>query len=111
MIVAMTCSFIFLTMYIVYHTTTPETKYCGEGNIRYVYFFLLISHVILAAVIFPFILFTFIRGYTFQVEKHKKMAKWVFPFWLYVAVTGPVLYIMLNPCFGNSDVGINQYIF
>ena len=100
MIIALTLSFLFLTMYVLYHTTTTETKFCREGFIRYIYFFLLISHVILAAVIFPFILFTFIRGYTFQVEKHKKMAKWVYPVWLYVAVTGPIIYIMLKPCFG-----------
>jgi putative membrane protein len=99
MIAAMIFSFVFLALYVLYHTTTPETKYCGEGFIRKIYFFLLISHVVLAAVIFPFILFTFIKGYTYLVEKHKKMAKWVFPFWLYVALTGPILYLMLKPCY------------
>lgn len=97
---ALGMSILFLLLYVVYHITTPETNYCGTGPIRYVYFFLLISHIILAAVILPFILFTYIRAYTNQFEKHRRMAKWVFPLWLYVAITGPVLYIMLSPCYG-----------
>jgi putative membrane protein len=95
---ALIMSFLFLLMYVVYHITTPETKYCGEGSIRTVYFFLLITHVVLAAVSFPFILFTYIRGFTMQVEKHRRMARWVYWVWLYVAITGPVIYIMLRPC-------------
>lgn len=95
--VALGLSVLFLLSYVVYHTTTEATKFGGEGNIRYVYFFFLITHVILAAISLPFILFTFIRGYTGQVEKHRKMAKWVFPIWLYVAVTGPICYLMLMP--------------
>lgn len=99
---ALILSFIFLLMYVVYHITTPETKYCGEGNIRIFYFILLISHVVLAAVSFPFILFTYIRGFTSQVEKHKKMARWVYWVWLYVAITGPIVYLMLRPCINNN---------
>lgn len=98
---ALTMSTLFLLMYVLYHITTPEVKYCGEGSMRGVYFFLLITHVVLAAVSFPFILFTFVRGYTMQVEKHKRMAKWVFWVWLYVAITGPVIYLMLRPCLNN----------
>ena len=101
-VLALLGSGLFLLMYVVYHTTTPETSYCGVGPIRYIYFFFLITHIILAAVILPFILFTFIRGYTQQYAKHKKMARWVYPLWLYVAVTGPVLYLMLSPCYGLS---------
>ncbi len=100
MFLALSLSVMFLLCYVVYHFTTPETKYCGEGSIRTVYFILLISHIILAAVILPFILFTFIRAYTGQIEKHRKMAKWVYPMWLYVAITGPVIYFMLRPCYG-----------
>ena len=99
MFAALISSTLFLLSYVVYHFTTPETLYCGVGNIRILYFILLISHVLLAAVIFPFILFTLIRGYTMQVEKHKKMARWVFPIWLYVAITGPILFLMLRPCY------------
>lgn len=95
--VAMVCSLLFLVSYVLYHFTTPETRYGGEGLMRTGYFFLLITHVVLAAVILPFILFTFTRAYTRQYERHKKMARWVFPLWLYVAVTGPICYLMLKP--------------
>ena len=95
--VAMGLSILFLLCYVLYHITTPETKFGGEGNIKYIYFFFLITHIILAAVILPFILFTFIRAYTGQIERHRKMAKWVFPLWLYVAMTGPICYLMLRP--------------
>ncbi len=97
--VAMALSLLFLMSYVLYHITTPETPYCHEGNIRYVYFFFLITHVILAALILPFVLFTFTRAYTNQFERHKKMARWVFPLWLYVAVSGPICYIMLMDCY------------
>jgi putative membrane protein len=95
---ALFASFLFLLMYVLYHITTPEVKYCGEGGIRMAYFILLISHVVLAAVSFPFILFTYIKGFTMQVEKHKKMSRWVYWVWLYVAISGPVVYLMLRPC-------------
>lgn len=96
---ALGLSVLFLLSYVVYHFTTDETRYCFEGIPRKVYFFFLISHVVLAGVILPFILLTFIRAYTGQIEKHRKMARWVFPFWLYVAITGPICYIMLMPCY------------
>lgn len=99
--VSLGLSIAFLLCYVLYHFTTPETKYCHEGNIRYLYFFLLITHIILAAVILPFILFTYIRGFTWQVEKHRKLAKIVFPLWMYVAVTGPILYLMLKDCYAH----------
>jgi putative membrane protein len=97
---AMVCSALFLLSYVVYHFTTPETRYGGTGIARYVYFFILITHVVLAAVILPFILLTFTRAYTNQFERHKKMARWVFPLWLYVAITGPICYLMLKPYYG-----------
>jgi putative membrane protein len=94
---AMVCSALFLISYVLYHFTTPETRFGGEGFIKTIYFFLLITHVVLAAVILPFVLFTFTRAYTGQYERHKKMARWVFPLWLYVAITGPICYLMLKP--------------
>lgn len=94
---AMVCSGLFLLSYVLYHFTTPETRFGGEGLMRTVYFIILITHVVLAAVILPFILLTFNRAYTGQYERHKKMARWVFPFWLYVAITGPICYLMLRP--------------
>lgn len=99
MITALALSSLFLLCYVVYHFTTPETKFCGEGNIRLVYFFLLITHIILAGVILPFILLTFNRGILMQIARHKAFARWVYPLWLYVAVTGPVVYLMLKPCY------------
>ena len=94
---AMVFSIVFLLSYVVYHFTTPETKFGGEGTIRTVYFVLLLTHITLAALTLPFILLTFIRAYTNQFDKHKKMARWVYPFWLYVALTGPICYYMLMP--------------
>ncbi|MEZ4932447.1 MAG: DUF420 domain-containing protein [Saprospiraceae bacterium] len=97
MTAAVFSSLLFLLGYVVYHLTNEDTKYGGEGFIRYVYFFLLITHIILAAVIFPFILFTYIRAFTKQFDRHKKMARWVYWVWLYVAITGPILYLMIRP--------------
>lgn len=94
---ALALSVVFLLSYVLYHITTESVRYGGEGALRYIYFFLLISHIVLSAIILPFILFTFIRAYTNQIEKHKKMARWVFPLWLYVAITGPICYLMLMP--------------
>lgn len=98
---AMVCSALFLISYVLYHFTTPETRYGGVGIMRTVYFFILITHVVLAAVILPFILLTFTRAYTNQFERHKRLARWVFPLWLYVAVSGPVCYLMLRPYYPN----------
>lgn len=92
-------SALFLICYVLYHFTTPETTYCFDGFSKYIYYFLLLTHIVLAAVSFPFILLTFIRGFTFQVAAHKKMARWVYPAWLYVAITGPLCYLMLEPCY------------
>ncbi|HPG05489.1 MAG: DUF420 domain-containing protein [Saprospiraceae bacterium] len=99
MITALITSLIFLISYVLYHITTEETRFCQPGAIRYVYFFLLMTHILLAAVSFPLVLFTFIRGYTGQIVQHRKMARWVYPLWLYVAITGPVCYLMLMPCY------------
>lgn len=94
---ALVCSALFLLSYVLYHFTTPETRYGGEGLMRYVYFFFLITHVVLAGAILPFILLTFNRAFTAQYARHRKMARWVFPLWLYVAITGPVCYLILKP--------------
>lgn len=94
---ALGLSTVFLLCYVAYHFTTPETKYGGEGMMKAIYLVLLITHIISAAVIFPFILFTFIRAITNQFDKHKKMARWVYWVWLYVAITGPICYLMLKP--------------
>lgn len=95
--VAMLASVAFLLCYVAYHFTTDEVRFEGQGTIRVVYFSFLISHIILAGVSLPFILFTWINGATNQFAKHKKLARWVFPIWLYVAVTGPICYFLLQP--------------
>lgn len=97
MFAAMYLSIIFLVSYIAHHLFAGETKYGGEGAIRYVYFILLSTHILLAAVILPFILFTAYRGLTGEYEKHKKLSKYTWPLWLYVAVTGPLVYLMISP--------------
>lgn len=98
MTMAMIISTIFLICYVIYHITCPEVLYCKQGAIRTIYFVLLISHIVLAGFSFPFILFTYIRGLTMQVEKHKRLAKIIFPVWLYICISGPICYLMLLPC-------------
>lgn len=98
---AMGCSAMFLACYVAYHFTTEETKFGGEGAIWYVYISLLLSHIVLAAISFPFILYTWVLGFTGQIKRHRWFAKFVFPVWLYVAVTGPICYLMLRPYYGN----------
>ncbi|MEP2774386.1 MAG: DUF420 domain-containing protein [Luteolibacter sp.] len=94
---AMGLSALFLLCYVAYHFTTVETRYGGDGAMRAVYFFLLITHIVLAAISLPMILLTFIAAWTNRFEAHRKLAHWVFPLWLYVAITGPVCYLMLRP--------------
>ncbi len=95
--IAMGLSALFLVSYVVYHAVTKPTIFGGEGVVKIIYYILLATHVILAALILPFILFTFIRGYTQQIPAHKRLARWTFPLWLYVAITGPICYLMLMP--------------
>lgn len=92
---ALAGSALFLLMYVVYHITSEHRAFSGTGAIRVVYLVLLASHVILAAVSFPFILYTWALATTRQFERHRKMARLVFPVWLYVAVTGPLCWLML----------------
>jgi putative membrane protein len=96
---AMIFSALFLICYVLYHFTTVETTYCKYDWTRGVYFVLLISHIVLAGLSLPFILITFTRGFTFQVDKHKALARYIYPVWLYVAITGPICYLMLKPCY------------
>lgn len=94
---AIALSLAFLLMYVAYHMTSDSTPYGGEGFIRYGYFFILISHIILSIGIIPMVLFTYIRAFTKQFEDHKKIARYTFPIWLYVAVTGVIVYFMISP--------------
>lgn len=94
---AMIGSIVFLLFYVAYHFTTGETKFGGEGMIRKVYFFLLITHIILAAISLPMIVQTWVLGFCGMVDRHRKWTRIVFPIWLYVAITGPICYLMLRP--------------
>lgn len=88
---------IFLVSYVVYHGAAESTSFGGEGAIRSVYYFLLITHIVLAAVaLFP-ILFAYYYGYTDQRDKHRKVVKFAYPIWLYVSVTGVIVYLMISP--------------
>lgn len=90
-------SAVFLVLYVVYHITSDSTPYGGEGFIRNVYFFILITHIVLSVGVIPLVLFTFVKALTRRFDKHRKLARITFPIWLYVAVTGVVVYLMISP--------------
>jgi putative membrane protein len=94
---AIISSVLFLVSYIAHHLLAGDTRFGGEGIIRYIYFFILITHIILAAIILPFILFTAYRALTAEYGRHKKLAKYTFPLWLYVSITGVLVYILISP--------------
>lgn len=90
-------SSLFLVSYIIFHATGIKTTYGGAGFIRNVYYFILITHIILAAVVLPLVLFSFQKGLQMQVVAHKKFVRWTYPIWLYVTVTGVIVYLMISP--------------
>jgi putative membrane protein len=90
-------SSLFLVSYVIYHYQAPHTSFGGHGFIRSVYFFILITHIILAAVVVPFVLLSIYFAISLQIDKHKKLVKWTFPIWLYVAISGVVVYWMIKP--------------
>lgn len=115
MTTAIACSVMFLVMYVAYHMTADST-YFGDvnhdgmlsdeeklqaGSTRLVYFFILITHIVLSVSIIPLVLFTYVRALSERFDKHKKIAKITFPIWLYVAVTGVVVYLMISPYYAN----------
>jgi putative membrane protein len=97
MLSAMLLSCLFLLSYICHHLFAGETKFGGQGTIRYIYYFILGTHVVLAGIILPFILFTAYRALTGEWARHKKLAKITWPIWLYVAITGVLVYVMISP--------------
>ena len=94
---AIAFSVLFLVLYVAYHMTSDSTKYGGEGTIKTVYFIVLISHILLSIAVIPFVLITFVRAITNNIELHKKIARITFPLWLYVAISGVVVYLMISP--------------
>ncbi|MDA3131042.1 DUF420 domain-containing protein [Aliibacillus thermotolerans] len=88
---------LFLMTYVTYHYLAESTSYGGTGILAGIYYFILITHIILAAMIVPLAILSFLRGVRNQVEKHKKIARWTMPLWLYVSITGVIVYLMISP--------------
>ncbi len=97
MLSAFILSSVFLLSYVVSKITNDPVPFGGEGNIRYVYFFILISHILLSIPVLPLALLSIYRGMTGEIDKHKRIVKWTFPIWMYVAVTGVLVYVMMSP--------------
>lgn len=97
MMAAMVLSILFLVSYIAHHLLAGDTKFGGEGTIRYIYYFILATHIPLAGIILPFILFTAYRGLIGEYPRHRKLAKITWPLWFYVAITGPIIYVLISP--------------
>ncbi|MEJ7646842.1 MAG: DUF420 domain-containing protein [Chryseolinea sp.] len=97
----MILSSIFLVLYVLYHMTSDSTPFGGEGPVRYAYFFILISHILLSIGVIPLVLFTYLSAWQEDFVRHRKLAKITFPVWLYVAVTGVIVYLMISPYYIN----------
>ncbi|WP_369048868.1 DUF420 domain-containing protein [Tenacibaculum sp. UWU-22] len=94
---AIVCSVLFLVMYVAYHMTSNSTPFGGDGTIKYIYYFILITHILLSIAIIPLVLITFLRAKFGKFTAHRKIAKITFPLWLYVAITGVVVYLLISP--------------
>ena len=90
-------SLLFLIMYIAYHITSDPTPFGGSGFIAFMYFFILITHILLSIIVIPLVLVTYLKAFKSDFVSHKKIARITFPVWLYVAVTGVVVYLMISP--------------
>lgn len=97
MLIALILSSLFLISYVIYHLTHPSARFLGEGAVRYVYFFILISHIILSVPVIPLALLSVYRGWTNDIRRHKKVVKFAFPIWLYVSFTGVLVYLFMQP--------------
>ncbi|MCH5586575.1 DUF420 domain-containing protein [Shimazuella sp. AN120528] len=94
---AFTSTMLFLITYVFYHINAPDTHYGGSGPLKYIYFFILISHIVLAAPTVLIALFTAVAGLQGKLDRHRKIARWTMPIWLYVSLTGVLVYIMISP--------------
>ena len=97
MLSAFVLSSVFLLSYVTSKLTNAPVPFGGEGMIRYIYFFILISHIILSVLVLPLALFSIYRGMTGEIEKHKAIVKYTFPVWMYVAITGVLVYVLMSP--------------
>ncbi len=94
---ALVLSVLFLTLYMAYHMTSDSTPFGGSGFIKYFYYFVLITHIFLSVIVIPFVLVTFVRALSGNFYKHRKIARYTYPLWLYVAVSGVLVYLMIAP--------------
>ena len=97
MLTAFVLSSLFLVSYVIYHLTHPSAKFGGEGAVRYLYFFILLSHILLSVPVIPLALLSIYRGWTNDIAKHKRIVKFAYPVWLYVALTGVLVYLFMQP--------------
>jgi len=97
MLLAIVLSVLFLVSYVIYHSMAESTSFGGEGVIKYIYFFILISHILLAIVIVPLVLITLNRALSQKFDRHKKIARICLPIWLYVTLSGVIVYLMISP--------------
>lgn len=97
MVSALILGIVFLICYITYHASVPSTSYGGEGSARYIYYFFLISHIILSIGVVPIVLFAFYFALNNKIRQHKKLVKYTFPIWLYVSASGVIVYLMIRP--------------
>ena len=95
---AVACSLVFLLMYVAYHMTSDPTPFGGKGTVKYIYYFILISHIVLSVIVIPLVLHSYVRAYLSNfLAAHKKIVKYAYPVWLYVAITGVIVYLMIAP--------------
>ncbi|HLR71464.1 MAG TPA: DUF420 domain-containing protein [Pseudogracilibacillus sp.] len=94
---AFSSTFLFLITYLTYHSLAGSTSYGGDGFLKYVYYFVLISHIFLSTILLPLSLFTLAKGLNMQKKQHRRIARWTMPIWLYVSITGVVVYLLISP--------------
>ncbi|HKW66293.1 MAG TPA: DUF420 domain-containing protein [Terriglobales bacterium] len=104
MVAAVVCSTLFLLCYLYYHAHAGVIRFQGQGLVRPVYFSILISHMILAAVIVPLVIITLARAWRGTFDRHRAIARWTFPVWLYVSVTGVVIYVMVYRLYAGASL-------
>ena len=101
-LLALTWTAIFLGSYLLYHFSTPSTKFGGQGLTKYIYFFILVTHIFLASIIVPLALISIGLGLNMEVAKHRKIVRWTMPLWLYVSLTGVIVYLMISPYYHHD---------
>lgn len=101
MTMALVLSVAFLLCYVTYHASAEETRFGGQGAVKYIYYFILLTHILLSAAIVPMVLITYVRALSEQFDRHRKIARITLPLWLYVTLTGVIVYFMISPYYAN----------